>query len=104
MQYIEEIQQRLPEILELCRRSQVQRLELIGSASSNTFNKDSSDIDFLVEFLPLSPSVHAQCYFSMLQELQDIFKRQIDLIEVKAVSNPYFLSSIEKTRSVLYAA
>ena len=52
----------------------------------------------------LSPGEHADAYFGMLEALQDLFERNIDLVEIKAITNPYFLESINRTRTVLYAA
>ena len=47
---------------------------------------------------------HAKAYFGMLFGLEDLFHRKIDLVETPAVSNPYFLNSINQNRTVLYAA
>ena len=43
---------RSDEIAALCRRHQVQRLDLFGSAATGDFDPESSDLDFLVTFLP----------------------------------------------------
>lgn len=92
-------------IVGLCERYNVKRLELFGSAlTEDGFDPQASDIDFLVEFLPLEPSEHARCYFRLLEELQDMFGRNVDLVEVKAVHNPYLLETINRNRSEIYAA
>jgi predicted nucleotidyltransferase len=89
----------------LCERYNVKHLELFGSAlTGKDFDPESSDIDFLVEFQPLEPVQHANCYFGLLEKLQDMFGRNIDLVEVKAINNPYLLESINKNRSEIYAA
>ena len=89
----------------LCERYNVKHLELFGSALTGTdFDPESSDIDFLVEFQPLEPVQHANCYFELLEKLQDMFGCNVDLVEVKAVNNPYLLESINKNRSEIYAA
>ncbi|WP_346291515.1 nucleotidyltransferase domain-containing protein [Sphaerothrix gracilis] len=51
----QQIAEKQPQIEELCRRNQVARLELFGSATSNRFQDPTSDIDFLVEFAVDSP-------------------------------------------------
>jgi len=92
-------------LVQLCQRYNVKRFELFGSAlDEDSFNPRTSDIDFLIEFLPLEPITHARCYFDFLEKLQDMFGRNVDLIEVKAIKNPYLLESINKTRSEIYAA
>jgi predicted nucleotidyltransferase len=98
------IDQQLEAVQQLCRRHHVARLELFGSAANGNFDSTESDLDFLVEFEPLSPSDRADAYFGLLATLQDLFGREIDLVEVEAVTNPYFLQSLAATRKVLYAA
>ena len=71
---------------------------------SGKFDKKKSDLDFLVEFNTMTPSDHANSYFLLLEGLQDLFNRKIDLIEIKAIQNPHFLKSVVQSRSLLYAA
>jgi len=98
------IQAKLDELASLCRRYRVRRLEVFGSGAGERFDADSSDLDFLVEFAPLTPCRHADAYFALLEGLQKLFARTVDLVETRAVRNPYFLQSIKRTRSVVYAA
>ncbi len=89
----------------LCEQYRVQRLEVFGSAlTGDGFDSEKSDMDFLVEFLPLKPGEHADCYFGLLEALQDLFSRHVDLVMPRAIKNPYFLESINKSREVIYAA
>jgi predicted nucleotidyltransferase len=102
IKYIKEHQQ---ELHNLCQRFNVKRLDVFGSAlSEKKFDHNRSDIDFLVEFKTMDVVQHAKAYFGLLQTLQDMFSCNIDLIEIKAVQNPYFLDSINKSRSQIYAA
>ena len=98
------IHEKLDELTRLCTRYRVHRLELFGSAAGDGFDTAASDLDFLVEYRDLNPGEHADAYFGMLEALQDLFERNIDLVEIKAITNPYFLESINRTRTVLYAA
>ena len=92
------------ELNRLCRRYHVGRLELFGSAAGERFDPARSDLDFLVEFRDVPPGEHADCYFGLLEALESIFGRRIDLVETKAIDNPYFLAAIGPEREVLYAA
>lgn len=65
---------------------------------------DRSDLDFLVEFQAMPPTEHARCYFGLLEDLEALFQRPVDLVEVPSLRNPYFLEAIEPTRELLYAA
>jgi predicted nucleotidyltransferase len=99
------LEEKLKELNQLCIRYRVAKLELIGSAlTGNKFNPGQSDIDFLVEFQPLNEGEYADTYFGLLEELESLFNRHVDLVMVRAVKNPYFLESINKSRKVLYAA
>jgi predicted nucleotidyltransferase len=88
----------------LCRRFRVRRLELFGSAVRPDFDPATSDLDFLVEFEELPWGEHARCYFGLLEALEELFGRPVDLVMLSAVDNPYFLEEIASSRTVLYAA
>jgi len=99
------LQQHEDAVRELCQRFQVQRLELFGSAATGAhFRDDDSDLDFLVEFQPLEAGRDADAYFGLLAALEDLFRRPVDLVMARAITNPYFLESVNQTRTVLYAA
>jgi len=89
----------------LCKQYRVKRFEVFGSSlTGEGFDPENSDLDFLVEFLPLQPGEHADAYFGLLEALQDLFSRHVDLVMPRAIKNPYFLESINKSRKVIYAA
>jgi predicted nucleotidyltransferase len=91
-------------ITELCRRYRVRRLEVFGSAASDGFDPQRSDVDFLVEFEPLAEGLHADAYFGLRESLEELLSRPVDLVMTRAIRNPYFLEAIEPTRTLLYAA
>jgi len=92
------------ELNRLCARYHVSRLELFGSAAGGHFDPARSDLDFLVEFRDVPPGQHADCYFGLLESLESLLGHRIDLVETKAIDNPYFLAAIGPEREVLYAA
>ncbi len=89
---------------EVCRRFRVRRLELFGSAAEGEFRPTESDLDFLVEFQPLRAGEHADAYFGLLEALEDLFGRPVDLVMADAIRNRYFRESVDRTRRVVYAA
>jgi predicted nucleotidyltransferase len=89
---------------DFCRRYRVRRLALFGSAATGKFEPGRSDLDFLVEFQPLSPTERADAYFGLLLALQDLFAQLIDLVEAGASQNPYFVQAVEQSKALLYAA
>jgi len=92
------------ELVDLCCRHRVRRLELFGSGAADDSHEDSSDLDFLVEFQQLESTGYADAYFGLLEELQALFQRPVDLVMVSAIRNPYFLRGIERSRTLVYAA
>ena len=78
------------------------RLALFGSAAREDF-QETSDLDFVVEFPPMSPDEHAAAYFGLLRDLGKLFGRKIDLVEVITVRNPYIRRSIQESQVPLYA-
>jgi predicted nucleotidyltransferase len=94
----------LSTLRQLCQRFRVRRLELFGSAATGQFDSAHSDLDFLVEFVELSPAERADAYFDLLASLQDLYQRDVDLVETDAIDNPYFQQTVDRGRTVLYAA
>jgi uncharacterized protein len=88
----------------LCRRYGVKRLEAFGSALGDDFDPEQSDLDLLVEFGPMQSYARVDAYFGMLEELRTLLGREIDLVMVGAVKNPYIARNIERTKQLLYAA
>ncbi len=98
------VESKLDILKELCVKYAVMRLELFGSATSDEFNFSSSDLDFLVQFEECSPSDHYERYFGLLESLEELFDRKIDLVEEGAMRNPYFIRRVNQSRSSIYAA
>jgi len=92
----------LERVRELARQHRVRRLELFGSASRGA--SIPSDYDFLVEFEPMPPLEHGRMYLSLLGALESLCEARVDLLELEALNNPYFLAAIELDRRVLYGA
>jgi len=57
-----------------------------------------------VEFQPMTPQEHAEAYFDLLEALESLFERRVDLVEIGAVRNPYLRREIEAGQETLYAA
>jgi hypothetical protein len=89
---------------ELCRRYHVRTLFVFGSAARDDFDPGRSDVDLLVEFEALPPGGYADAYFGLRESLEDLFGRDVDLVALSAVRNPYMKADIERTRTLLYAA
>ena len=94
-----------PKISEICKRYNVRKLELFGSAvTENGFNEAQSDFDFAVEFLKPRKLKPLDEFFGLKSELTELLGRPIDLVELSAVKNPYILKSIEDAKETVFAA
>jgi uncharacterized protein len=98
------IQRQLVAISQVCCMYGIARLEVIGSAARAVdFVEKSSDVDFLVEFLPASqPGLDE--FFGAKADLEKILGRAVDLVQTKAVRNPYVLASINQKCELVYSA
>jgi predicted nucleotidyltransferase len=99
------VEEKIDELKKLCEEYSVKCMEIFGSAASDAdFDENRSDLDFLVEFQSLEENQYADAYFGLLFALQDLFDRPVDLVMTEAIRNPYFKTSVDRTRKVLYAA
>ena len=88
-------------IRDLCKNHHVSRLFIFGSVLSNRFKK-SSDIDLIVDFQGIDLYNYADNYFDFKDSLEHLFKREVDLLEDKAVNNPYLRQSIDSSKQLIY--
>ena len=88
----------------LCRQYGVRRLELFGSAASDDFNPSTSDVDFFYEFDPTETHDYADRFFGLMEALELLLCRKVDLVSAKDATNPYFLEVANRHRQILYAA
>lgn len=85
----------------LCEKHKVSKLYAFGSVLTSAFNEES-DVDFLVEFHIQDIDKYVTNFFSLKEELETLFNREVDLIEYRSISNPYFKEEIDETKSLLY--
>ncbi len=99
------IDQHLDELSDLCRRYQVDRLDLFGSAASADFDPSRSDLDFIVAYHPdADPDPWFRRHLELQAALAALFDRPVDLVIEQPFRNPYFAEAVEQTRTLLYAA
>jgi predicted nucleotidyltransferase len=95
------IHQNIEFINALCKSHKVKSLYAFGSVLTDKFN-DQSDIDLIVDFSDVQLLDYADNYFDLKFSLEDTLKRSVDLLEEKAIKNPYFKRAIEKNRQLIY--
>lgn len=95
------ITENIENIKTLCHAYNIRSLYAFGSVCTDKFD-DRSDIDLLVSFKPMEYGDYANNYFILCERFENLFKRKVDLVTDKSLSNPYFINSINKTKTVLY--
>ncbi|HBE93323.1 MAG TPA: hypothetical protein DDW55_12700 [Gammaproteobacteria bacterium] len=89
---------------ELCKKYNVRRLEVFGSAVRDDYDPQHSDVDLLVEIEPQETSSYFDDYFNLLEGLESLLNRPVDLLSIDSLDNPYFIERIANERETLYAA
>ncbi|MEM6333732.1 MAG: nucleotidyltransferase domain-containing protein [Planctomycetota bacterium] len=89
-------------IRDFCDRWGIAELSLFGSTVRGDARPDS-DVDILVAFRSDADWDYWN-WPEMLDELREIFRREVDLVVKEAVTNPFRRQRILAERRVLYAA
>lgn len=89
------------QIQRLCKNHKVKTLYSFGSVNTTKFAKDS-DVDLMVDFDTNDPLEYTTQYFDLKFELEKILKRPIDLLENKAIKNPFLRENIDKSKILIY--
>jgi predicted nucleotidyltransferase len=89
------------EINKLCASHKVKSLYAFGSILNDNFN-ETSDVDLIVDFQSIDLMDYADNYFDLKFSLEAIFNRPVDLLEVNAINNPYFLKSLNSQKQLIY--
>ena len=88
-------------IVELCKKHNVKSLYVFGSILTEKFNNES-DIDLIVDFEHVPVEDYADNYFDLKFSLEHILKRPTNLLEEKAIKNPYFRSNLNRQKQLVY--
>ncbi len=90
----------LERIAETCRAYHVRSLDLFGSATTDRFDPERSDVDLLVVFD--NREALGQGFFDFHRELETLVGRKVDLITETALRNPYFRRQVERQLRRIY--
>jgi len=87
------------QVVALCRRYGVRRLEIFGSVARGAV--EPRDYDFLVEFAD-TPDNMFDRFFGLKADLEALLGKQVDLVSTRVIENPAFLRNIASDRATLY--
>jgi len=95
------IKQNIESIRALCESHKVKTLYAFGSVLTEKFS-EQSDVDLLVDFVDVALLDYADNYFDLKFSLEETLKRPVDLLEEKALKNPYFKNTIDKSKTLIF--
>ena len=88
------IEDRRHEIIALCKKHKVTSIALFGSAAKDLMH-DQSDIDFLIQFSDdIDVLDYAHNYFSLLEALEQLLGKKVDLVSKKSLKIFFFNLSL----------
>lgn len=99
---IELLERQREPIAELCRRHEVRRLDLFGSAARGDFLPGRSDLDFVVQFTRTGYAGYADAFLDFAEALEKLLGTKVDLLTERMIRNPHFRAAVEATRQVVY--
>ena len=95
------IDQHIDELKELCAKFHVAELYVFGSIAKGDFT-DKRDIDFLVRFSGVNPFDYFDNYMDFKTDLEMLYSRGVDLVEIQTIKNPILKKSIDRDKIILY--
>ena len=98
------VKDNLAEILETCKRMQLQSLYLFGSASNEKKFTKNSDLDFLYKFKKDKNGliISRFDYFDLMFSLEKITGKKIDLVAEEKIKNKFFLERVNDEKIKIY--
>ena len=88
-------------VVALCKKYKVNKLFVFGSILTDRFN-DDSDVDLVVSFNKAEVSDYFDNYFDFKYSLEDLFGREVDLLEEQTIKNPYLKKNVDATKILIY--
>ncbi len=95
------IENNMQRIIALCKKHKVRKLFAFGSVLTSRFN-EGSDVDLLVTFNKAEVGDYFDNYFDFKYALEELFGRDVDLLEEQAIRNPYLKKNVDATKTLIY--
>ena len=98
------IENNIQKIVALCKKYKVNKLFVFGSFGSiltDRFN-DDSDVDLVVSFNKAEVTDYFDNYFDFKYALEELFGREVDLLEEQTIKNPYLKKNVDVTKILIH--
>lgn len=96
------IKQHFEELTQLCKTYGVSKMYSFGSINTDRFDIYTSDIDLLVELVPMPPLEKGENLINLWDDLEILFSRKVDLLTDQPLRNPVLKHSIETSKQLIY--
>ena len=98
------IEENIDRIIALCKKYKVKAMWAFGSILTDRFN-DNSDVDLLVIFDKAAIAIAdmADKFFDLIDELETLFGRKVDLTDYSAITNKYFREEVDEKKILLWS-
>lgn len=96
------IREKYDDFLSLCRSHKVGKMYAFGSAITEDFDPNSSDIDIVVQLDIDDPADRGEALLSLWDKLEALFRRKVDLLTDDSIRNPYLKANIDRTKKLIY--
>ena len=98
------ISQHLKEIVELCQKFGVVRLDAFGSIVRDDFDQEHSDIDLIASFTRKNELGYADRYLDFAESLEMVLGRKVDLITPASIRSVRLAQEIRRQSVSIYAS
>lgn len=86
----------------ICVEHKVSKLYVFGSACTERFNPEKSDIDLIVELEDMVPIERGEILLDLWDSFELLFNRKVDLLSNPEIENPYLKKSVEDSKVLIY--
>jgi uncharacterized protein len=84
----------------ICRKFQLERLELFGSALLDEEN--ANDYDFLVAFSEESKGKRLKDFLGLAEALEAALGKPVELLTERSLKNPHFRETVMGQKEIVY--
>lgn len=102
MKIKDSIQAKLFDFSTLCKLYNVKNLYALGSAVTDNFDEETSDIDLLIEIEEYDPVERGEKLLAIWDNLEKFFQRKVDLLTESSLKNPVLRKNIKATKILIY--
>ena len=102
MKVKDSIRAKLVDFTTLCKLYNVKNLYAFGSATTDEFDEDTSDIDLLIEIDENDPLERGEKLMAIWDKLEEFFQRKVDLLTNSSIKNPVLRKNIDATKVLIY--